>query len=74
MAEHNMTDRERQNGVATAQTKGVSFRKAGDWPIGLERGPRAWFPAQARMIGLIRANKDSYVLPPAVVRKAAWRE
>ena len=74
MAEHHMIDRERQNAPATAQTDRISPRKARGWPIGLERGPRAWFPAQARMIGLIRANKDSYVLPPAVVRKAAWRE
>ncbi len=74
MAEYQMSDREHQNSTATAQTDRISPRKARGWPIGLERGPRVWFPAQARMIGLIRANKDSYVLPPAVVRKAAWRE
>jgi hypothetical protein len=64
MAEHLKTDQGTPKG--NAKDKG--------WPMGLERGPRAWFPAQARMIGLIRANKNSYVLPPAVVRKASWRE
>ena len=70
MAEHLTTDQGCQNG----KTEALSPSKAKGWPMGLERGPRVWFPAQARMLGLIRANKDSYVLPPAVVRKAAWRE
>jgi len=44
------------------------------WPMPMERVEVKWFPARNRLIGLVRANGDKYVLPPAVVRKAAWRD
>lgn len=48
--------------------------KRGRWPVELQRGEVRWFPASTRLIGLVRANVDKFVLPPAVVRKANWRE
>ena len=45
-----------------------------DWPVGMVRTEVRWFPASSRLIWLVRANIDKFVLPPAVVRKAAWRE
>ena len=50
---------------------GVSIR---GWPVCPERADVKWFPAGSRLIGLVRANVDKFVLPPAVVRKASWRE
>jgi hypothetical protein len=44
------------------------------WPVEQERAEIRWFPASSRLIGLVRANVDKFVLPPAVVRKACWRE
>jgi hypothetical protein len=44
------------------------------WPVSQVRLRPAWFPARQRLIGLVRRRGESYVLPPAVVRKAAWRE
>ena len=44
------------------------------WPVNLQRERVKWFPARYRLISLVRTAKDSFVLPPAVVRKAAWRE
>ena len=45
-----------------------------NWPGSLERAEVKWFPASTRLIELVRANTDKFVLPPAVVRKASWRE
>ena len=44
------------------------------WPVQHMRHRPVWFPARYRLIGLVRASADSFVLPPAVVRKATWRE
>jgi hypothetical protein len=44
------------------------------WPVSYEQPNIKWFPASNRLIGLVRANLDKFVLPPAIVRKAAWRE
>ena len=44
------------------------------WPVRHMRHRPVWFPARYRLIGLVRASVDSFVLPPAVVRKATWRE
>jgi len=44
------------------------------WPVDHERQRVRWFPASHRLISLVRGNLDSYVLPPAVVRKASWRD
>ena len=44
------------------------------WPVNYEQPNIKWFPASNRLIGLVRANLDKFVLPPAIVRKAAWRE
>ena len=60
--------------IAESPRLGESSPGTESWPVKLERGPEDWFPAQQRMIGLIRSNQDSFVLPPAVVRKSAWRE
>ncbi len=48
--------------------------KTHDWPFEMKTDDVRWFPASNRLIGLVRANVDKFVLPPAVVRKAAWRE
>ena len=63
------------------QTEGVDHKskpdnpvKSTDWPVILDRQRLVWFPARQRLIGLVRCSRDSYVLPPAVVRKASWRE
>lgn len=45
-----------------------------DWPIQQSRRRPRWFPSHQRLIGLVRASSDSFVLPPAIVRKAAWKE
>ena len=47
---------------------------AESWPLGHDREPPAWLPAGNRLINLVRSHPDSYVLPPAVIRKANWRE
>ena len=53
----------------------ASVRTAGiGWPLSPERHRVRWFPARQRLIGLIRASTDSFVLPPAIVRKASWRD
>ncbi|MBI9017030.1 MAG: hypothetical protein JEZ07_07210 [Phycisphaerae bacterium] len=44
------------------------------WPTDFCNHNIKWFPAETRLIGQIRANVDSFILPPAVVRKAAWRD
>lgn len=44
------------------------------WPVSYHRVPLPWFPARHRLIGLVRSAKNSFVLPPAVVRKASWRD
>ena len=54
--------------------KADKLSKAIHWPIGQVRQPVKWFPARQRLIGLIRSHADSFVLPPAVVRKACWRD
>ena len=42
-----------------------------EWPVRLERTELRWFPAGSRLIGLVRANVDKFVLPPAVVDEIA---
>ncbi len=44
------------------------------WPVDYQRPSVKWYPAGSRLIGLVRANIGNYVLPPAVVRKAHWRD
>jgi len=44
------------------------------WPVRQIRHRVAWFPARHRLIGLVRALSESFVLPPAVIRKPSWRE
>ena len=55
----------------TVSTDG--YRSSG-WPVDHDRQRVRWFPASHRLISLVRGNRDSYVLPPAVVRKASWRD
>ncbi len=45
-----------------------------DWPVSQDRQPIDWFPARYRLIGLVRMHEDGFVLPPAIIRKATWRE
>jgi len=56
--------------VARAITKGHIQL----WPVTTKRTPISWYPAQCRLIGLIRSNEQSFVLPPAVIQKPVWRE
>ena len=44
------------------------------WPVAQDRCRIDWFPAEQRLIAMVRNSSDSFVLPPAVVRKASWRE
>ncbi len=44
------------------------------WPVVQDRCRIDWFPARQRLIAMVRNCNDSFVLPPAVVRKASWRE
>ncbi len=44
------------------------------WPVDFDRRFIRWFPAETRLLGRAKANIDSFVLPPSVVRKAAWRD
>ena len=44
------------------------------WPLVPQRQRPQWFPTRQRLIGLVRSSRDSFVLPPAIVRKAAWRD
>lgn len=74
MVGHRVTGDSSVGTVGGSPRPGKAGVKGENWPVRLERGPGSWFPAQQRMIGLIRGNRDSFVLPPAVVRKAAWRE
>ena len=48
--------------------------RSSGWPVDHDRQRVRWFPASHRLISLVRGNLDSYVLPPAVVRKASWRD
>jgi len=57
-----------RKGVSTGETR------SSDWPVDHDRQRVRWFPARHRLISLVRGNRDSYVLPPAVVRKAPWRD
>lgn len=52
----------------------LSNAESGPWPVGQDRQRLEWFPAGQRLIGLVRGRADCFVLPPAVVRKANWRE
>jgi len=45
-----------------------------NWPRWQVHNRLSWFPPHNRLIGLVRDNEGSFVLPPAVVRKAHWRE
>ena len=56
------------------QSSNLSSTDSGKWPVTFERPELKWFPASSRLIGLVRSNIDNFVLPPAVVRKAAWRD
>jgi hypothetical protein len=46
----------------------------GDWPVAQCRKPLPWYPAPNRLITLVRTKSDSFVLPPALVKKASWRD
>lgn len=48
--------------------------QAQTWPMGQSRARVQWFPAGQRLISLVRSSQGNYVLPPAVVRKASWRD
>lgn len=45
-----------------------------EWPLRCQREPVKWSPARYRLIDLVRSSSDAFVLPPAVIRKALWRE
>ena len=62
--------RTKRNSVVEAE----EGEQATGWPVSQDRHRLAWFPAGQRLIGLVRGKGDCYVLPPAVVRKASWRE
>jgi hypothetical protein len=44
------------------------------WPVQQKRPAWRWFPAQNRLIAMVHTRMENTVLPPAVVRKASWRE
>lgn len=63
--------------TAEAERKKTGSRhgkQSHSWPVRWDRPEVRWFPASSRLIGLVRANVDKFVLPPAVVRKASWRD
>ena len=61
--------------AANLESKTDDSIRTGKWPVGQERQRPKWFPAPQRLIGQVRqAVAGSAVLPPAVVRKASWRE
>ena len=45
-----------------------------NWPVSHLRNRVQWLPPRNRLISLVRNNPESFVLPPAVIRKANWRE
>jgi hypothetical protein len=49
-------------------------KQTSDWPVPHLRYQVPWLPPRTRLIGLVRNNPESFVLPPAVIRKANWRE
>lgn len=53
---------------------GARSQKRDAWPVTPERKPLNWYPARYCLIKMVQAKADSFVLPPAVVRKASWRE
>ncbi len=63
-----------ENNRAMSALDGAERTHKEIWPVEQERAEIRWFPASSRLIGLVRANVDKFVLPPAVVRKACWRE
>jgi len=71
-----MADRDVSQGGAGIEFISIGSASAGEggWPLSPERHRVRWFPARQRLIGLIRASTDSFVLPPAIVRKASWRD
>ena len=64
--------KKQRNGALQTVGKGRDFFQS--WPGPSVRCRPRWFPAGNRLIGLVRSNKGSFVLPPAMVRKAAWRD
>jgi len=44
------------------------------WPIGPCRQRVPWYPGRQRLTSLLRNSTDNSILPPALVRKAAWRD
>ena len=59
--------------VATSRTEQMPLNPP--WPVSQQRPHMRWYPTRQRLIGLVRCSSaDSFVLPPAIVRKASWRE
>ncbi len=61
-----------------AQNKNENENETGSynskWPVSFQWSSIKWYPASTRLIGLVRTNGENFVLPPAVVRKAHWRD
>jgi len=61
-------------GQKSRKRKSDSGLRKFNWPFQLERFEMPWYPANSRLIGQVRTNINNYVLPPAMVRKASWRD
>lgn len=59
---------------ATMAPERNSVLTESSWPIPHEREAIDWLAPRSRLISLVRNHPDSYVLPPAVIRKPQWRE
>ncbi len=57
-----------------AEPKQEGKKRAAAWPVQQKRPGWCWFPASHRMMAMLHMRMDSTVLPPAIVRKASWRE
>jgi hypothetical protein len=64
----------RRAGGSLSDKKTAGSGQGRSWPVGQCRTPLAWYPAYNRLITLVRTKSDSFVLPPALVKKAAWRD
>lgn len=49
-------------------------RRGAAWPVAPTRRPVQWYPAPQRLISMVRSGNDTFVLPPAMVRKSPWRD
>ena len=68
----------REKSLGEGTTPGHTLRSRrlenDSWPVTQDRRRLIWFPATCRLISLVRGAVDSFVLPPAIVRKAVWRD